>query len=203
MYSSSALGGHQDIVVGTVSAPREIEIKRKIIKFISFSQVVHKSYSAHRYWKGIINSSHHHCFQELSHPKFPVMAKCEATSVHMAYSILELWWNQENMWDCPGFKLWGSLNVRFRASLVAQRLKRLPGMQETWVRSLGWKDPLEKEMTTHSSTLAWRIPWREEPGGLQSMGSQRVGHDWTTSPQRWNVRLTPGKNLRKQSTKNE
>lgn len=83
-------GEHQDIVVGTVSAPREIEIKRKIIKFISFSQVVHKSYSAHRYWKGIINSSHHHCFQELSHPKFPVMAKCEATSVHMAYSILEL-----------------------------------------------------------------------------------------------------------------
>ena len=81
------------------------------------------------------------------------------------------------MWDCPGFKLWGSLNVRFGASLVAQRLKRLPGMQETWVRSLGWKDPLEKEMTTHSSTLAWRIPWREEPGGLQSMGSQRVGHD--------------------------
>ena len=63
------------------------------------------------------------------------------------------------------------------ASLVAQRLKRLPGMQETWVRSLGQEDPLEKEMATHSSTLAWRIPWREEPGGLQSMGSQRVGHD--------------------------
>ena len=63
------------------------------------------------------------------------------------------------------------------ASLVAQRLKRLPGMQETLVRSLGWEDPLEKEMATHSSTLAWRIPWREEPGRLQSMGSQRVGHD--------------------------
>ena len=54
-------------------------------------------------------------------------------------------------------------------------------MQETWVRSLGWEDPLEKEMATHSSILAWRIPWTEEPGGLQSMGSQRVGHDWTTS----------------------
>ena len=65
----------------------------------------------------------------------------------------------------------------FRASLVAQRLKRLPGMQETRVRSLGWEDPLEKEMATHTSTLAWRIPWREEPGGLQSMGSQRVGHN--------------------------
>ena len=62
-------------------------------------------------------------------------------------------------------------------SLVAQRLKRLPAMQETWVRSLGWEDPLEEEMATHSSILAWRIPWTEEPGGLQSTGLQRVGHD--------------------------
>ena len=54
-------------------------------------------------------------------------------------------------------------------------------MRETWVRSLGQEDPLEKEMATHSSILAWRIPWTEEPGGLQSMGSQRVGHDWATS----------------------
>ena len=60
---------------------------------------------------------------------------------------------------------------------MAQRLKPLPGIRETWVRSLGREDPLEKEMATHSSTLAWRIPWREEPGRLQSMGSQRVGHD--------------------------
>ena len=67
------------------------------------------------------------------------------------------------------------------ASLVAQRLKHLPGMQETWVRSLGQEDSLEKEMAPHSSTLAWRIPWREEPGRLQSMGSQRVRHDWATS----------------------
>ena len=64
---------------------------------------------------------------------------------------------------------------------MAQRLKRLPGIQETRVRSLGQEDPLEKEMTTHSSTLAWGIPWREEPGRLQSMGSQRVRHDWATS----------------------
>ena len=64
------------------------------------------------------------------------------------------------------------------ASLVAQRLKHLPGiMRETQVRSLGWEDPLEKEMATHSSTLAWKIPWREEPGRLQSMGSQRVRYD--------------------------
>ena len=54
-------------------------------------------------------------------------------------------------------------------------------MRETWVRSLGWKDPLEKEMATHSSILAWRIPWMEKPGGLQSTGSQRVRHDWATS----------------------
>ena len=68
-----------------------------------------------------------------------------------------------------------------RASLVAQRLKGLPAMQETWVQSLGREDPLEKEMATHSSILAWRIPWMEKPGVLQSTGSQRVGHDWTTS----------------------
>ena len=68
-----------------------------------------------------------------------------------------------------------------RASLVAQRLKRLPALRETWVWSLGQEDPLEKEMTTHSSILAWRITWTEEPGGLQSTGSQRVGHDWRTS----------------------
>ena len=60
------------------------------------------------------------------------------------------------------------------ASLVAQTVKNLPAVQETWVRSLGWEDPLEKEMATHSSILAWRIPWPEEPGGLGSMGSQRI-----------------------------
>ena len=61
--------------------------------------------------------------------------------------------------------------------LVAQRAKRLPAMRETWVQSLHWEDPLEKGMATHSSTFAWKIPWTEEPGRLQSMGSQRVGHD--------------------------
>ena len=60
---------------------------------------------------------------------------------------------------------------------MAQRVKHLPVMWETLVRSLGWGDPLEKEMATHSSTLAWKIPWTEERGRLQSMGSQRVGHD--------------------------
>ena len=63
------------------------------------------------------------------------------------------------------------------ASLVAQTMKNLPAMRETQVRPLGQEDPLEKGMATHSNTLAWRIPWTEEPGGLQSMGSQRVRHN--------------------------
>ena len=63
------------------------------------------------------------------------------------------------------------------ASLVAQMVKNLPAMQETQVLSLGWEDPLEEGMTTHSSILAWRIPWTEEPGGLQSMGLQRVRYN--------------------------
>ena len=61
--------------------------------------------------------------------------------------------------------------------MVAQMVKNLPAVQETWVRSLSQEDPLEKGMATHSSILAWRIPWTEEPGGLQSTGLQRVGHD--------------------------
>ena len=63
------------------------------------------------------------------------------------------------------------------AALVAQTVRRLPAMQETWVQSPGQEDPLEKEMATHSSTLAWKISWMEEPSRVQSMGSQRVGHD--------------------------
>ena len=66
-------------------------------------------------------------------------------------------------------------------NLVAQRIKRLPIMRETQVQSLGQEDPLEKEMATHCSTLAWKIPWTEELGRLQSMGLQRVRHNWTTS----------------------
>ena len=60
---------------------------------------------------------------------------------------------------------------------MAQMVKNLPAMWEAWVQSLGWEDPLEKEMATFSSILAWKIPWTEEPGGLQSMGLQRVRHD--------------------------
>ena len=83
--------------------------------------------------------------------------------------ILFPWWFSHGLRKPPG------------ASLVAQRLKRLPPMWETRVQSLGREDPLEKEMATHSSTIAWKIPWTEELGRLQSMGSQRVGHNWATS----------------------
>ena len=81
-------------------------------------------------------------------------------------------WNECNCMEVRTF---------FESSLVAQMVKRLPAMQETQVRSLGWEDLLEKEMATLSSTVAWRIPRVEDPGGLQSMESQRVGHDWATS----------------------
>ena len=68
-------------------------------------------------------------------------------------------------------------SVFLGASLMAPTVKRLPTTRETQVRSLGWEVPLEKEMATHSSILAWKIPWTEEPGRLQSMGLQRLGHD--------------------------
>ena len=78
------------------------------------------------------------------------------------------------MWPLWDFS--GSLTL-FWASLVAQVVKNLPAMQKAWVQSLSWEDPLEKGMATHFSILAWRIPWTEEPGGLQSMGLQRVRHN--------------------------
>ena len=66
-------------------------------------------------------------------------------------------------------------------SLMTQMVKNQPAIQETGVRSLRWEDPMEKKMTTHSSILAWRIPWMEEPGGLQTMRSQRIGHSLATN----------------------
>ena len=74
-------------------------------------------------------------------------------------------------------KIYVNLSFTSGTSLVAQTVKRLPTMRETWVQSLGQEDLLEKEMATPSSILAWEIPRTEEPGGLQSMGSQRVGHN--------------------------
>ena len=73
------------------------------------------------------------------------------------------------------------LNTIYMKSLMSQTVKHLPAMQETWVQSLGQEDLLEKEMATHSSILAWTIPWMEELGSLQSIGSQRVKRDWATS----------------------
>ena len=79
----------------------------------------------------------------------------------------------------------------YKTSLVAQTVKRLSAIWEIRVRSLGWEDPLEKEMTMHSSTIAWKIPQTEEPGRLQSVGSQRVRHDWATNTHhvKWWIRL--------------
>ena len=76
---------------------------------------------------------------------------------------------------------WLPCAIPLLASLVAQMVKNLPAVWETWVQSLGWEDLLEKGMETHSSILAWRIPWTEEPGRLLSMGLQRVGHDWANN----------------------
>ena len=81
-------------------------------------------------------------------------------------------------WDCLQNVL---LHMFKWTSLVAQLVKNLPAVQETWVLFLGWDDPLEKEIATHSSIIAWEIPWMGDPGNLQSMGSQRIGHDWATS----------------------
>ena len=77
----------------------------------------------------------------------------------------------------PPLRFGGGVGVLGEPSLVAQAVKCLPAMRESRVRSLGWEDHLEREMATHSSTLAWKIPWTEDPGRLQSMGSERVGHD--------------------------
>ena len=95
-------------------------------------------------------------------PLLPAPINCYPFSVCINVTILDT----SDKWNCI-----------FVPSLVAQRLKHLPEMLETWVQSLSREDPLEKEMATHSSVLAWRIPWREKPGRLQSMGSQRVRHD--------------------------
>ena len=70
-----------------------------------------------------------------------------------------------------------TIKLVFGASLMAQMVKNLPAMQETWIQSLGWEDPLEEGMATHSNSLAWRISWTEEPGGLLFMRSQRFRHD--------------------------
>ena len=100
-------------------------------------------------------------------------------SSHITYFFKRQKW--QNIKHLPTYLPFDLINYPYRAFLVAQRLKRLPGMREARVRALGREDPLEKERAIHSSTLAWRIPWRKEPGRLPSRGSQRVWHDWATS----------------------
>ena len=96
--------------------------------------------------------------------------------IHQSIVVFPACWNTTQHWK------WITTYYNKKgASLVAQMVKSLPAVQETWVPSLNWEDPLEKEIATHSSTPAWKIPWTEEPGELQSLGSQRVRHNWATS----------------------
>ena len=119
----------------------------------------------------------------ISHWFIRLLTFCD--SIRMSKSLLRFWRlgktrALQRQWDSFSKILKGSI-VRAGASLVAQLIRNLPAMQETWGWSLGWEDPLEKGMATHSSILAWRIPWTGEPGGIQSKGLQRVGHDWATN----------------------
>ena len=98
--------------------------------------------------------------------------KCPSKNKWIKWCGIYTQWNGTQSWK--GWNL-----SRVRTSVVAQMVKNLPAMQETQVWSLGREDPLEKGMATHSSVLAWRIPGTGEPGGLSSMGSHRVGHDWS------------------------
>ena len=117
---------------------------------------------------------------------------CHHTQLFQPTHLLTLlyWMNSTHIWGLNYISPVSFLNDfnklqspcwRAWASLVAQMIKNLPSVQETWVWSLGLEDPLDKGMATHSSILAWRILWREVPGGLQSTGLQRVGHDWVTN----------------------
>ena len=99
----------------------------------------------------------------------------DTLEIEMATHSSTLAWKISWMEEPHRLQSMGSQKSRMQ--LVAQMVKHLPAMRETLVRSVGQEDPLEKEMATHSSTLAWKISWTEEPGRLQSMGSQRVGHN--------------------------
>ena len=110
--------------------------------------------------------------------KFLVHVILKASLKNFEHNIVSMW-NEHNC-----MAVWTFFAIAFlwdRTSLVDQMVKHLPTMQETQVRSLGQKDSLEKQMAAQSSTLAWKIPWTEKHGGLQSMGSQRVRRDWATS----------------------
>ena len=96
----------------------------------------------------------------------------------MGCSRLLTWWSKNLIIELILFTSLLRECLPIQKWLVVQTVKNLPAMQETWFQSPGWEDPLQKGMATHSSILAWRITWTEEPGGLQSMGLQRVRHNW-------------------------
>ena len=102
--------------------------------------------------------------------------------MYLLYSVMLVSAVQQSesvVYICISLLFW--ISFLFRVSLVVQMVKNLPAMQETWVQSLSQEDPLEKDMATLSIILAWRIQWTEKPGRLQTMGSQRVRHDWATN----------------------
>ena len=155
---------------------------------LNFFVYVPKTDIARLYSKSMFNflSNHHGIFHSgciilLSHQQGTKILLFPQPHLYFLCSALK---NKQTN-KLPPYCVWRGILLwfwfSFPASLVAQRLKHLPPMRETWVRSLGQEDPLEEKMATHSSTLARRIPWREEPGSLQSMGSQGVRHDWATS----------------------
>ena len=131
------------------------------------------------------------CMQEAQRKPGPACRSLSGWSQAEHTSFLQHWIGTTGVRRCSPGKLIRDLMPKVLlgagASLVAQRLKRLPLMQETWVLSLVLGRSPGRKWSTHSSMLAWRIPWSEEPGGLQSTGSQRVGHDWATSLSRKNL----------------
>ena len=117
---------------------------------------------------------------------------CHMLSTYWRYNETELIASHLLYFNSCRDILWVGI-AAINASLVAQMVKHLPAIQETWVQSLGQEVPLEKEMAIHSSILAWKIPWSEEPGQLHSMGLQRVRHDWATSLLHFNIILKMSK----------
>ena len=116
-----------------------------------------------------------HLFGENSNSK-----RCMLPSVHGSIIYNKIWYKLTYLQNRDSQKTTWWLPKGKGTSLMAQWVKNLQETQEILVRSLGWQDPLEEEMMTHSSILDWKIPWTEEPSGLQSMGSQRVRYDWVT-----------------------
>ena len=147
----------------------------------------------HRATKSLTRMSHLKCTQSCKYCCYLCLTNGEA-SVLLLFSHQIL---SDSLWPHGLYTPWnsrgqntgvGSASLLQGISLVAKMVKCLPAMWETWVRSLGWKDPLEKEMY-HSSTRAWKIPWTEDPGRIQSMRSKRVRHDWVSSLEPHIVRL--------------